>query len=31
VAGGEMTPKLSLKRRVILEKFSKDIESIYAE
>jgi long-chain acyl-CoA synthetase len=31
VAGGEMTPKLSLKRRVILEKFSKEIESIYAE
>lgn len=31
VNGGEMTPKLSLKRRVILEKYQKEIEGIYAE
>ncbi|MCX6210780.1 MAG: long-chain fatty acid--CoA ligase, partial [Bacteroidetes bacterium] len=26
---GEMTPKMSLKRKVILEKFSKEIDKIY--
>lgn len=31
VDGGEMTPKLSLKRRVILEKYAAEIERIYAE
>jgi long-chain acyl-CoA synthetase len=31
VDGGEMTPKLSLKRRIIMEKYAKEIESIYAE
>ena len=31
VIGGEMTPKLSLKRRVILEKYAQQIEGIYAE
>jgi long-chain acyl-CoA synthetase len=31
VDGGEMTPKLSLKRRVIMEKYAKQIEGIYAE
>jgi long-chain acyl-CoA synthetase len=31
VAGGELTPKLSLKRRVILEKYSSEIEKIYQE
>lgn len=30
VETGEMTPKLSLKRKVILEKFKKDIEAIYS-
>lgn len=29
VAGSELTPKLSLKRRVILEKYSTEIEKIY--
>jgi long-chain acyl-CoA synthetase len=31
VDGGEMTPKLSLKRRIILEKYAAEIERIYAE
>lgn len=31
VAGGELTPKLSLKRRVILEKYSTEIEKIYQD
>ena len=31
VDGGEMTPKLSLKRRVIMEKYAKEIEAIYAD
>ena len=31
VAGGELTPKLSLKRRVILDKYSAQIEKIYQE
>jgi long-chain acyl-CoA synthetase len=31
VDGGEMTPKLSLKRRVIMEKYAAEIERIYAE
>lgn len=31
VATGELTPKLSLKRRVIMEKFDKDIEAIYTD
>ena len=30
IEGGEMTPKLSLKRKVILEKYSKEIDAIYA-
>jgi len=30
IDGGEMTPKLSLKRKVVTEKFSKLIEKIYA-
>ena len=29
IESGEMTPKMSLKRKVILEKFSKEIEKIY--
>ena len=29
VETGEMTPKLSLKRKVILEKFKKEIDGIY--
>jgi long-chain acyl-CoA synthetase len=31
VAGNELTPKLSLKRRVILEKYSTEIEKIYQD
>lgn len=31
VAGSELTPKLSLKRRVILEKYSTEIEKIYQD
>ena len=31
VATGEMTPKLSLRRKVVLEKFHKAIEKIYRE
>jgi long-chain acyl-CoA synthetase len=31
VAGSELTPKLSLKRRVILDKYSAQIEKIYQE
>jgi long-chain acyl-CoA synthetase len=31
IDGGEMTPKLSLKRKVVTEKFGKLIEKIYAE
>jgi long-chain acyl-CoA synthetase len=31
VDGGEMTPKLSLKRRIIMEKYAREIESIYSE
>jgi len=31
VDGGEMTPKLSLKRRVIMEKYASEIERIYSE
>lgn len=31
VDGGEMTPKLSLKRRVIMEKYASEIEQIYSE
>jgi len=31
VATGELTPKLSLKRRVILEKFAKQIDALYQE
>jgi long-chain acyl-CoA synthetase len=31
VATGELTPKLSLKRRVILEKFAPQIEALYQE
>ena len=31
VDGGEMTPKLSLKRRIILEKYAAEIERIYTE
>lgn len=30
VDGGEMTPKMSLKRKVIMEKYKNDIEDIYA-
>lgn len=30
VDGGEMTPKMSLKRKVIMEKYKNDIEEIYA-
>jgi long-chain acyl-CoA synthetase len=30
VDSGELTPKLSLKRKVILEKFKESIEQIYA-
>ncbi|MCH5717320.1 AMP-dependent synthetase/ligase [Niabella hibiscisoli] len=30
VHGGEMTPKMSLKRKVIVEKYKNDIEDIYA-
>ncbi|RYY58617.1 MAG: long-chain fatty acid--CoA ligase, partial [Chitinophagaceae bacterium] len=30
VDGGEMTPKLSMKRKVIMEKFKNSIEKIYA-
>jgi long-chain acyl-CoA synthetase len=30
VDSGELTPKLSLKRKVILEKFKEAIEQIYA-
>ncbi|MFT4092641.1 MAG: long-chain fatty acid--CoA ligase [Niabella sp.] len=30
VEAGEMTPKLSLKRKVIMEKYKKEIEEIYA-
>ena len=31
VAGTELTPKLSLKRRVIMEKYSSEIEKIYQD
>ena len=31
IDGGEMTPKLSLKRKVVTEKFGKLIEKIYAD
>ena len=31
VESGEMTPKLSLKRKVVLENYKAAIESIYAE
>jgi long-chain acyl-CoA synthetase len=31
IASGELTPKLSLKRRVILEKFATQIEAMYAD
>ena len=31
IDGGEMTPKLSLKRKVVTEKFGKLIEKIYSE
>ena len=31
VAGSELTPKLSLKRRVIMEKYSSEIEKIYQD
>ncbi len=31
VAGTELTPKLSLKRRVIMEKYSSEIENIYQD
>ena len=29
IEGGEMTPKLSLKRKVLLNKFEQQIESMY--
>lgn len=29
IASGEMTPKLSLKRKVVMEKFKREIEKIY--
>jgi long-chain acyl-CoA synthetase len=28
---GEMTPKMSLRRKIIMEKYAADIEKIYAE
>jgi long-chain acyl-CoA synthetase len=28
---GEMTPKMSLRRKVIMEKYAADIEKIYAD
>jgi long-chain acyl-CoA synthetase len=31
IASGELTPKLSLKRRIILEKFTPQIDALYAE
>ena len=30
VDGGEMTPKLSMKRKVIMEKYKEEVESIYS-
>ena len=29
IEGGEMTPKMSLKRKVIMDKFKQEIEKIY--